>query len=278
MKRFISLSLLGLGLAACFLFLSWDSPQKTTTDTYKPNPLEGTWKLLASGWNADTKKFADKAIFKIYTRDRYATVIFDASTGEFAGAGGGTYTVKGNQFTEQLEYFSFDPAAAGTQQTFSFNILDGDMLHQSGKLNTEKYPDYDIQEFYQRVEPGMSDSKKHHPLVGVWNIEEATYGDNRPDIKEKYGKVIKIITPEYFYGAFFNPETQYFNGVTFGTWVAEGEQYTETILTYSWDNSIVREPQSFTWKVENDRFYQTGFIDSDKYKNYRIEEVSSRME
>ncbi len=67
---------------------------------------------------------------------------------------------------EQLEYFSFDPSAAGTRQTFSFNLLDGDMLYQSGKLNIEKYPDYDIQEFYQRVEPGMSDGKKRHPLVG----------------------------------------------------------------------------------------------------------------
>lgn len=278
MKRFFSLSLLGLGLAACFLFLGWHGPPQTTTDTYKSNPLEGTWKLLASRWNPDTKQFADKAIYKIYTRHRFAFVYFDEQTGAFSGAGGGTYSLNGNQFTEQLEYFSFDPAAAGTQQTFSFNILDGDILHQSGKLNTKKYPDYDIQEFYQRVEAGISDGKKHHPLVGVWNIKEATYGDNKPDIKEKYGKVIKIITPKFFYGAFFNPETRYFNGVTFGTWEAEGEQYTETILTYSWDNSIVREPQPFNWRVENNKFYQTGFIDSDKYQNYRIEEVSSRME
>lgn len=63
-----------------------------------------------------------------------------------------------------------------------------------------------------------------------------------------------------------------------GQAVGRYELYTETILTYSWDNSIVREPQPFNWRVENNKFYQTGFIDSDKYQNYRIEEVSSRME
>lgn len=240
-------------------------------------PLQGTWKLLASKWNADTKQFADNTVYKIYTRSRFAFVYFNPADHSFTGAGGGSYAVDGNQFTERLEYFSFDTTAVGSTQTFHFEIKDG-IFHQSGTLNTEKYPGYQIHEFYQRIEPGIGALKDKHPLAGVWNIEEASYGGSKQDIAARYGKAVKIITPGYFYGAFFNPETGYFNGVTFGTWEATGDQYTETIEAYSWDKSAVGKTYTFNWKVEGGKFYQTGKINSDRYTNYEIVEVSGRAE
>ncbi|MCB9042106.1 MAG: hypothetical protein H6557_36275 [Lewinellaceae bacterium] len=273
-------------LASSMLLISWQlalsgeaeaAADPEAAKTSSTDQLQGTWKLLAAKWNADTKQYADNVMYKIYTQHRFATIFFDPVTNAFSGGGGGTYTVTGNQVTEHIEYFSFDTTAVGSAQTFHFNIKDG-IFHQSGTLNTQKYPNYQIHEFYERAEPGIGTLREKHPLAGVWNIEEASYGGKKSDLAARYGKVIKIITPTYFYGVFFNPETGYFNGITFGTWKTEGDQYTETIKAYSWDASAVGKTYSFNWKVEGNKFYQTGRINSDRYKDYEIREVSNRME
>ena len=255
-----------------------DSSSEAAQAEQNSNPLEGTWKLLAAKWNADTKQFADNTVYKIFTGNRFATIFYHQENNTFTGGGGGTYAIDGEQFTEHLEYFSFDTTAVGSSQTFSFEISDG-ILHQSGTLKTEKYPNYQIHEFYERVEPGASSLEDRHPLVGVWNIEEASYGGEKSDITAEYGKVIKIFTPGHFYGVFFNPETGYFNGIAFGAWKPENdEEYTEVLKSYTWDNSAVGNVMTFNWRVEDDKFYQTGKINTDKYKDYEILEVSSRLE
>lgn len=269
--------LLGTSLSSCQPASAGEDRRPTPAEAIETGQLQGTWKLLAAKWNADTKQFADNTIYKIYAGGRFALLFYNPSDNSFAGAGGGTYTVDGDQFTEYLEYFSFDTTAVGSEQTYHYEIRDG-ILHQSGTLNTEKYPDYQIHEFYERIEPGIGALNDKHPLVGVWNVGEASYGGEKQDIAARYGRVIKIITPGHFYGAFFNPETGYFNGVTFGTWKAEGDQYIETIKAYSWDDSAVGKTYSFNWKVEGDKFYQTGKIDSDRYEDYEVREVSRRVE
>lgn len=252
--------------------------ESTATHEKTASPLEGTWKLLAARWNSDTKQFADNTIYKIYTGNRFAFIFYDEATNTFSGGGGGTYTVDGSQFIEHLEYFSYDTTAVGTSQTYQFEITNG-IFHQTGILNTEKYPNYAIHEFYERVEPGIGSLTDKHPLVGVWNIEEASYGGKESDIAGRYGKVIKIFTPGFFYGAFFNPKTGYFNGITFGTWEPENSgSFSETIKAYSWDASAVGKTMTFNWRIENGKFYQTGKINSDRYQNYEIREVSSRVE
>jgi hypothetical protein len=239
--------------------------------------LQGTWKLTAASWNTDTKQFADNTMYKIFTEDRFAFLWYDPASNSFTGAGGGTYTVDGNRFTEKIEYLSLDSTGVGTSQTYDFEILNG-ILHQYGEMNTTDFSNYSIQEFYGKVEPGIGTLEEKHPLIGVWNIEEASYGGEQHDIATRYGQVLKIITPGHFYGAFFNPETGNFNGVAFGSWEAQDDQYIETIKAYSWDDSAVGKTYAFDWKVEEGKFYQTGAINSDEYQDYEIREVSSRLE
>lgn len=280
---------IGILLLAGFVSLLFYSCQSTyagnnksaafseTANGQAAHPLQGTWKLLAAHWNADTKQFADNTIYKIYTANRFAFLFYNEATKTFSGGGGGTYTVDGDRFTEHLEYFSFDTTAVGSAQTYQFEIKDG-IFHQSGTLNTDKYTDYTIHEFYERVEPGIGALSENHPLVGVWQVEEAAYGGHESDIAGRYGKVLKIITPGHFYVAYFNPETGYFNGLGFGSWNAEEDRYTETIKAYSWDASAVGQTVTFNWRVEGDRFFQSGKIDTDQYKDYEIKEVSRRLE
>jgi len=271
----------GLSLSSCqpaSAGESQSSAEADATQNSSADQLQGTWKLLAAKWNADTKQFADNTMYKIFTGDRFAFVWFNPHDHTFTGAGGGTYTVDNGQFTETLEYLAMDSTAAGTSQTYDFKIMDDGILFQSGTLRTEASPNFIIREFYERVEPGIPALEDKHPLVGVWNIEEASYGGEEEDIAARYGKVLKIITPGHFYVAYFNPETGSFNGAAFGTWTAEGDQYIETIKAYSWDDSAVGKTYTFDWKVEDGKFYQTGEIDSDRYQDYEIVEVSSRVE
>lgn len=267
MKQIIFILLLaGLGIS-----FSYKTPPRKTM------PLEGTWKLVSANWYDNNPKYTNSAIYKIYTGGRFAFIYFDTKTGKFQGAGGGTYTVDNSKFSEKLEYFSWDSTAVGTSQTFDFKI-EGNRFIQSGLLNSEKYKDYEIKEVYEKVEDGISAAKSKHPLIGVWNIESAQYGPEKTDIQKVYGKVIKIITPGHFVTAFFNPDTKQFNGSGFGTWKVEGNNYTEKVLMFSWDDTMVNTEPKFTWEVKNNKFHQRGKIDSKEYQDYTIEEVSKRLE
>lgn len=243
----------------------------------KTTPLEGTWKLVSANWYNGNPNYTNSAIYKIFTGQSVHFVYFDEKTGKFQGAGGGTYSVKGSNFSEKLEYFSWDSTAVGTMQNYNFK-LDGNRLIQTGTLNSDQYKNYKIEEVYERQEEGISVAKANHPLIGVWQIESAQYGNNKPNIQERYGKVIKIITPGYFYGVFFNPEKKSFDGVTFGKWRSDGAQYIETISVFSWDATMAKTEQPFTWEVKGNNFYQRGKINSKEYEDYIIEEVSRRLE
>jgi hypothetical protein len=264
MKKVFFFLLLAAGPGLSFSF---------KTPMPKTKPLEGTWKLVSANWYERNPAYANSAIYKIYTDGRFAFLYFDTKTGEFQGAGGGTYTVNGSSFTEKLEYFSWDSTAVGTSQTFQFKI-EGERFTQSGLLNSEKYKNYKIEEVFERVESGTA----KHPLVGVWQVESAQYGDQKPNISEKYGNILKFITPEYFYAVYFDTDKKKFHGVSFGKWRAEGTQYMETVLAFSWDATAANTQQTFTWDVKNNKFYQTGKINSKDYANYTIEEVSKRIE
>ena len=267
MKQLLFILLLaGLGIS-----FSNKTPQP------KSSPLEGTWKLVAAKGYEPESTHAGIVIYKIFTGKQVHFVYYNEKTGEFRGAGGGTYTLEGDTFQEKLEYFSWDSTAVGTVQAYHFKI-NGNRLTQSGTLNSKQYQNYEVEEVYERVEDGISSTKSKHPLIGVWAIESAQYGDNKPNIQETYGKVIKIITPGFFYGVFFNPDTKHFNGITFGNWRAEGNQYIETVQVFSWDETMAKQEQPFTWEVKADKFYQRGKINAEKYKDYTIEEVSKRLE
>lgn len=269
MKKLVFILLLVAGLGSSF---SIKTPQQP-----KATPLEGTWKLVSANWYDNNPRYANSAIYKIYTGGRFAFVYFDTKTGAFQGAGGGTYVTNGENFTEKLEYFSWDSTAVGTSQTYNFKI-EGKSFKQIGLLNSEKYKNYEIKEVYERVEEGISSVKSKHPLIGVWDIESAQYGPEKSDIQKEYGKVIKIITPGHFYGAFFNPETGKFSGVGFGTWRTEGNNYIEKVLVFSWDDTMANTEPAFTWEVKGNKFHQRGKINSNEYKDYTIEEISKRIE
>jgi hypothetical protein len=123
------------------------------------NPLEGTWKLISGtliekGDTTVTDYTGDVSMIKIINATHFAFLNHDLkkgtdSTAVFA-AGGGRYTLSGDQYTEFLEYCSYRDWEGNT---FPFTVtIEGDRLTQQG---VEKIEDLGVErlniERYQRI-------------------------------------------------------------------------------------------------------------------------------
>lgn len=145
------------GAALLFvIIISWNT--KTQGDPETPAiSLQGTWKLLTGtiiekGDTATTDYTKGKSFIKIINASHFAFLMHDLNKGKDSAAaafsaGGGSYSLKGNSYTEHLEYCS---AREWEQHDFTFTVtIKGDTLIQSGiekieaeginRINTEKY-------------------------------------------------------------------------------------------------------------------------------------------
>jgi hypothetical protein len=119
-------------------------------------PLEGTWKLLSGtliekGDTAVTDYTKNVSFIKIINKTHFSFMKHDLNKGKDStasfDAGGGTYTLVGNTYTENLEYCN---ARDWEGNAFKFEIsIHNDTLIQKGvekieksgidRLNIEKY-------------------------------------------------------------------------------------------------------------------------------------------
>ena len=138
------------------LLWSCDSNKNTAPQKQDPSPLEGTWQLMSGtiiekGDTTVTDYSGNQSMIKIINATHFAFLNHDLkkgkdSTATFA-AGGGVYTLDGDQYTEYLEYCS---AREWEGNTFQFTVtIEGDTLTQRGtekienlgveRLNIERY-------------------------------------------------------------------------------------------------------------------------------------------
>ena len=120
-------------------------------------PIIGTWKLLKGtliekGDTVITDYTKDKSFIKIINDSHFAFLQHGITKGVDSSfsAGGGTYTLKGDSYTEHLEY-CYAREWEGNDFTFTVTIS-GDTLIQSGvekieaqgidRINIEKYIRY----------------------------------------------------------------------------------------------------------------------------------------
>lgn len=139
----------------CLLLLALACNPSTEQNT-RTIPLEGTWKLLTGtlvekGDTTVTDYTRGKSFIKIINASHFSFITHDLAQGKDStasfGAGAGTYTLKGDQYTEHLEYCN---AREWEGHDFSFTItIRNDTLVQQGvekiesagvdRLNIEKY-------------------------------------------------------------------------------------------------------------------------------------------
>jgi len=150
MKKVFPILIFLMIIAAC------TESQKRDPQIADEVSLKGTWKLLTGiliekGDTVVIDYTTDKSFIKIINDSHFAFLshTLRKDTTDFS-AGGGSYTLTGNNYTEHLEYCN---AKEWEGHDFSFTVtITGDTLVQTGvekiqaqgidRINTEKYIRY----------------------------------------------------------------------------------------------------------------------------------------
>ena len=126
------------------------------TEVKREPALDGTWKLITGtlvekGDTTFTDYTKHQSMIKVINDSHFAFLNHDVNKGKDStavfGAGGGVYTLDGDQYTEYLEYCSYREWEGST---FQFTVdIQNDTLTQRGvekienlgveRLNIEKY-------------------------------------------------------------------------------------------------------------------------------------------
>ena len=110
-------------------------------------------------------------------------------------------------------------------------------------------------------------------------------------VKRKYGSmttwqtrdsvtVVKVFKDGYWMAAFYDdkrPGRLAFDGACGGTYELRNGKYIEKVSFYSWDSTAVGNKFTFDYKVNSKTYEQYGMMNSDKYKNYPINEICERI-
>lgn len=145
-------------LVACMLCIGSCTTEENQENNLhsKPAPITGTWKLISGTTIKDkdtttTDYTQGQEMIKIINETHFSFLRHDLQKGKDSSAvfaaGGGTYTLKGDQYIEHLDYFS-SREWEGNSFEFTYKI-DGDTLTTTGveevkelninHLNIEKY-------------------------------------------------------------------------------------------------------------------------------------------
>ncbi|HEY4323044.1 MAG TPA: hypothetical protein VGN20_03635 [Mucilaginibacter sp.] len=135
MKTKILASLIAISLITCFAFIN----SKSSTIR-----LEGTWQLVSAtnitkGVSSVTDYSKSQRMIKIINGTHFAFLKHDLNTKKDSSnhfdAGGGSYTLNGNKYTEHLDYYA-DKNWEG--KTFDFTVtMKNDTLFQQGLEKVE---------------------------------------------------------------------------------------------------------------------------------------------
>ncbi len=254
------------------------NPEKDNQDI---NSLEGTWRLMAAklahtieGEPDEFTSDAGAIALKIFTRNRFVVLRYDKETHTLLGTGGGTYIQLGDHFTEYIDYHSWDSTLIDHPQTFTC-AFEGDLFTQEGVIRGGNTDGQALEEVYQRVENPFSYRTDLNALVGSWRLEKWANGDVEKPVPPPSGvHGFKIFTPEYFYALRYR-DSGGISSFAFGTYELTQEYLKETIISLG-DLSAVGQSYTFNWNVEGNQFLQKGFIDSDQFMGYKIEEYYVR--
>jgi hypothetical protein len=122
--------------------------------------------------------------------------------------------------------------------------------------------------------PKKAEAGVENRLVGTWKMVKAKYGGKETKIPEGTTE-FKHVTPAHFMLAVIDKDGTIFAAIG-GPYTLKGEKYEETPeygLSEIFTN-IKGKPQSFTWKVEGNKWYHNGTLNT----GLTIEEVWERVE
>jgi|SRR5687768_3844555 len=109
--------------------------------------VDGTSSALSGAWRFGARvndegvagerrgEASPRQTMKVLSGNYFQWAAFNYETKEFSGAGGGTYKLQDNQYTETIRFFSRDNSRVGISLTFECKLFGSDWYHK-GKGTT----------------------------------------------------------------------------------------------------------------------------------------------
>lgn len=114
--------------------------------------IKGSWQVVRAQYGDEPmSEIKELTIIKTFTNTRWSGAWYNLTAKAFDGACGGTYTLKGDEYLETIEYYSWDANAIGQVAKFKLTVENG-MLHQKGTISYKGNPNYIIEEWFKRID------------------------------------------------------------------------------------------------------------------------------
>jgi hypothetical protein len=190
----------------------------------------------------------------------------------FSVAGAGTYTLIGNQFTENLQYATFD--LKDIKATYNYNVQ-GNKFTQEGTLVLSDTVRIPINHTFTRIEGAMQNSGKQ---IGTWNQLSSSYL-NDDGTKASHTNTThvryQIITPTHWMR--ISLANGKFENAFGGTYTITGDKMMAKIDFASMP--IVGSTAELTQKFEGNKLTWTGIVkDAQGKKVNEITDVFERVQ
>jgi len=119
----------------------------------------------------------------------------------------------------------------------------------------------------QKLNGAFRQTKNKYGAMTEWKLRDSS-------------TVVKVFQNGYWLSASFDDKRAgrpSFNGACGGTYALKDGKYVETVSFYSWDSTAVGNAFSFEYRISPKQYEQYGMMNSGKYKNYPINEISERI-
>ena len=264
MKKLLSI-LLGLPL-----ILNFGCTTQSTSEDVKPQEisLEGTWRLVKTieiGHEDITNRMdsKQKMYMKHINKTHWTWAEYDYENDQFLGAGGGTYTLEGNVYTEDIKFYH-PPGSNELGQAIPFTIEMTDSLWRiTGYVKMMEFDPESgenivadsaiIDEYWERVDVQPSDDTDGK-LYGTWNL--ISYKNPADTIWKEYPDFVgymKLLSLTHWVVVRYNKEGDEIMGMAGGTYSVREDQYWEKLsFVYPRNLNRVGTTSTFTYEMKND--------------------------
>jgi hypothetical protein len=188
--------------------------------------LQGAWK-------------SDKGVV-IFSGDYFSYALFDASSKEFIGTYGGSWTVDNNTMSQMLEFNTFNEELVGQHLQKKISIEDNKMVLEN--------------DTFERIDDGQPGK-----LKGAWLFSgRKRDGQIQTRDTDQPRKTMKILSGTRFQWIAYNVETGSFSGTGGGTYTTTDNKYIERIDFFSRDNSRVGASLNFNFEIIEGIWHHSG--------------------
>lgn len=205
--------------------------------------IRGAWKLIS----LNGKAVQGKEYVKIYQDGYFAFGGKQIAGDKFLDAGGGTYEIKGDRYSETLDFFTPDPQRIGKIVDYNIEIT-GDKIKIEESVSGDKKV-----EVWQKISDRKDDLAHNWVITARANAEgkvsEIIPGDRR---------TVKILGGGRFQWIAFNSKTGEFSGTGGGTYTAKDGKYVEHITFFSRDDSRAGAELAFNYAIVDGKWHHIG--------------------